>query len=200
MLDLAIFVAVPHELQRHRVATAIFPPLERTKKEGDRCALGRASRGRMAGRRWPGEAADLVLTAAAECSSISTRSIASSLCCCRPRPWAEKVRTERLSSRFARVRVRVAHRDYQLTDNRPGRMKLLIEWLEGGRSRPNTGSQRFRKTSPSARWSTSPSCAGASSATIRSSSRRSGSEHFRRARMARLPPPRLVVHRGLPDS
>ncbi|MGH6948028.1 MAG: IS701 family transposase [Kiloniellales bacterium] len=37
---------------------------------------------------------------------------------------------ERLSSRFARVRVRVAHRDYQLTDGRPQEW-LLIEWPAG---------------------------------------------------------------------
>src|SRR5271154_5571578 len=43
-------------------------------------------------------------------------------------------------------------------------------------SPPNTGSRPFRKTSPSADWSTPPSCAGASSATIRSSSRSSGSD------------------------
>ena len=36
----------------------------------------------------------------------------------------------RLSSRFARVRVRIAHRDYLLTDNRPEEW-LLIEWPEG---------------------------------------------------------------------
>jgi hypothetical protein len=35
-----------------------------------------------------------------------------------------------LSSRFARVRVRVAHRDYNLTDIRPEEW-LLIEWPEG---------------------------------------------------------------------
>src|SRR5271170_7690451 len=43
--------------------------------------------------------------------------------------WREGT-AERLSSRFARVRVRVAHRDYQLTDNRPEEW-LLIEWPEG---------------------------------------------------------------------
>jgi SRSO17 transposase len=36
----------------------------------------------------------------------------------------------RLSSRFARVRVRVAHRDYTLTESRPAEW-LLIEWPEG---------------------------------------------------------------------
>jgi SRSO17 transposase len=35
-----------------------------------------------------------------------------------------------LSSRFARVRVRVAHRDYNLTDSRPEEW-LLIEWPKG---------------------------------------------------------------------
>ena len=35
-----------------------------------------------------------------------------------------------LSSRFARVRVRAAHRDYNLTDSRPEEW-LLIEWPEG---------------------------------------------------------------------
>jgi SRSO17 transposase len=35
-----------------------------------------------------------------------------------------------LSSRFARMRVRVAHRDYTLTDSRPEEW-LLIEWPEG---------------------------------------------------------------------
>jgi SRSO17 transposase len=43
--------------------------------------------------------------------------------------WREGT-AERLSSRFALVRVRVAHRDYQLTDNRPEEW-LLIEWPEG---------------------------------------------------------------------
>jgi len=42
--------------------------------------------------------------------------------------WREGT-AERLCSRFARVRVRVAHRDYQLTNNRPEEW-LLIEWPE----------------------------------------------------------------------
>ena len=37
---------------------------------------------------------------------------------------------EKLSSRFARVRVRVAHRDYWLADSRPEEW-LLIEWPDG---------------------------------------------------------------------
>ena len=43
--------------------------------------------------------------------------------------WREGA-SERLSSRFARLRVRVAHRDYNLTDRRPEEW-LLIEWPKG---------------------------------------------------------------------
>ena len=43
--------------------------------------------------------------------------------------WREGA-TDWLSSRFARVHVRVAHRDYSLTDSRPEEW-LLIEWAKG---------------------------------------------------------------------
>jgi SRSO17 transposase len=43
--------------------------------------------------------------------------------------WREGA-SEQLSSRFARVRVRVAHRDYNLTDSRSEEW-LLIEWPKG---------------------------------------------------------------------
>jgi len=43
--------------------------------------------------------------------------------------WREGT-TDTLSSRFARVRVRAAHRDYNLTDARPQEW-LLIEWPKG---------------------------------------------------------------------
>ncbi|HLC09245.1 MAG TPA: IS701 family transposase, partial [Methyloceanibacter sp.] len=43
--------------------------------------------------------------------------------------WREGT-AERLSSRFARVRVRIAHRDYKLTESRAEEW-LLIEWPEG---------------------------------------------------------------------
>jgi SRSO17 transposase len=43
--------------------------------------------------------------------------------------WREAT-GEKLSSRFARVRVRVAHRDYWLADSRPEEW-LLIEWPDG---------------------------------------------------------------------
>ena len=56
------------------------------------------------------------------------------LSACRKRAWRtitwREGTAERLSSRFARVRVRVAHRDYNLTEARPEEW-LLIEWPEG---------------------------------------------------------------------
>jgi len=48
--------------------------------------------------------------------------------------WREGT-AEWLSSRFARVRVRIAHRNYQLTQGRPEEW-LLIEWPEGDRVTP----------------------------------------------------------------
>jgi hypothetical protein len=45
------------------------------------------------------------------------------------RPRRREGTADRLWSRFARVRVRAAHRDYKLTDSRPEEW-LLIEWPE----------------------------------------------------------------------
>jgi SRSO17 transposase len=46
--------------------------------------------------------------------------------------WREGT-AQALSSRFARVRVRAAHRDYWLAESRPEEW-LLIEWPEGEKS------------------------------------------------------------------
>ena len=56
---------------------------------------------------------------------------------------------DKLSSRFARVRVRVAHRDYWLADSRPKEW-LLIEWPDGENERSNIGCRRCktRRNSP----------------------------------------------------
>jgi hypothetical protein len=51
---------------------------------------------------------------------------------------------------------------------------MAVKKFDAATNRPNTRSRPFRKTFPSAGWSASPSCAGASSATIRSSSKSSG--------------------------
>src|SRR4030095_6946540 len=48
--------------------------------------------------------------------------------------WREGV-ADRLTSRFARVRVRVAHRDDWLSEPRPEEW-LLIEWAGGGKGAP----------------------------------------------------------------
>ena len=78
-----------------------------------------------------------------------------------------------LSSRFARLRVRPAHRDEKLTEPRPEEW-LLIEWLEGEKE-PTKYWLPCRKTSNLRCLWILPNCAGASNATIRNSSRRSGS-------------------------
>jgi SRSO17 transposase len=79
-----------------------------------------------------------------------------------------------LSSRFARQRVRPAHRDTELSEPRAEEW-LLIEWPQGEAeptkywlaTRPGRSALRV--------WSMSPSCDGGSSATTRSSSRNSAS-------------------------
>jgi DDE superfamily endonuclease len=82
---------------------------------------------------------------------------------------------ELLSSRFARVRVRAAHRDDQRSECQPEEW-LLIEWPEGEKEPTKYWLSTLPlRASLSGVWSTSPSCAGASSATTRSSSRRWGS-------------------------
>ena len=88
--------------------------------------------------------------------------------------WREGT-AEHLSSRFARLRVCVAHRDYALTESRPEEW-LLIEWPKVRKSRPNIGFRPCRKTSPSANWWSSLNSVGVSSAIIRSSNKRSGSD------------------------
>jgi len=75
-----------------------------------------------------------------------------------------------LSSRFARLRVRVAHRDYNLTESRPEEW-LLIEWPEEAKEPTKYWLSTLPEASPSIVWSTSPSCVGASNAIIRNSSR-----------------------------
>ena len=61
--------------------------------------------------------------------------------------WREAM-GEKLSSRFARVRVRVAHRDYWLAASRPEEW-LLIEWPDGEKEPIKYGCRRFPKTSRS---------------------------------------------------
>jgi SRSO17 transposase len=76
-----------------------------------------------------------------------------------------------LTARFARLRVRPAHRDYWLSE-RHAEEWLLIEWPDD-ESEPTK--YWFLKTSPSAPWSVWSSSDGASNATTKSLSRRSAS-------------------------
>jgi len=87
--------------------------------------------------------------------------------------WREGT-AEWLSSRFARVRVRIAHRDYQLTQGRPEEW-LLIEWPEGEDEPTKYWLSTLAKDISFRRLIDIANCAGASSATIRSLSRSLGS-------------------------
>ena len=91
--------------------------------------------------------------------------------------WREAT-AEPLSSRFARVRVRAAHRDYWLAESRPEEW-LLIEWPEGEEAPDKilvlnaSGEHRV----PSARQYRQTALAYPN-AIIRNSNRRLGSAHF----------------------
>ena len=63
--------------------------------------------------------------------------------------WRELTR-QKLSSRFARIRVRVAHRDYWLADGRLEE-RLLIEWPDGEKEICGSG-RLFSYISPEATW------------------------------------------------
>ena len=78
-----------------------------------------------------------------------------------------------LSSRFARVRVSVGHN--KLIPEKLSPEWLLIEWPEGEAEPTKYWLSTLPENISFRSSSISPSCAGASSATIRSSSRRSGS-------------------------
>ena len=102
---------------------------------------------------------------------------------------------EQLSSRFARLRIRVAHRDYNLTKSRPEEW-LLIEWPKG-------------ETEPTKYWfSTLPQNIAFGNLVdltkLRWRIERDYQElkqevglAFRRTRMARFPPSRHTLHCGL---
>ena len=75
-----------------------------------------------------------------------------------------------LASRFAWLRVRPAHRDYERREAYP-EQRLLIEWPAGKRNRPSTGGRICPPRRSSKNSLPSPSSAGSSSGTIRSSSK-----------------------------
>ena len=100
----------------------------------------------------------------------------------RARPAQARLAHDHLARRHGRMAVlalcaragAVAHRDYQLHRGRPEEW-LLIEWPEGEDEPTKYWLSTLAEDIAFRVWSMSPSCAGASSATIRSSSRRSGS-------------------------
>ena len=74
--------------------------------------------------------------------------------------WREGVAAP-LSSRFARVRVRVAHRDYTLTESRSEEW-LLIEWPKGEAEPTKYWLSALQRTSVFIGWLITPSCGGTS--------------------------------------
>src|ERR687898_1987961 len=78
-----------------------------------------------------------------------------------------------LTSRFAAVRVRPAHRDHLLHEPRVEEW-ILIEWPEAEKEPTKYWLLLCRRTPRLLTWSSKPSCAGALNGTIRSSSRRWG--------------------------
>ncbi len=109
--------------------------------------------------------------------------------------WREGT-TDALSSRFARVRVRAAHRDYNLTESRPEEW-LLIEWPRGEKE-----PTKYWLSTLAARHLLPP--AGRSrQIALAHRARLSGTQAgvwartLRGTRMARLPPSRHAVHRRL---
>ena len=85
--------------------------------------------------------------------------------------WREGTNTT-LAGRFAAVRVRPAHRDCSRPTHGP-RSGCWSNGPRASRSLRNAGSLACRPQSRAGPWSTKPSCAGASNATIRTSSRNS---------------------------
>ena len=104
---------------------------------------------------------------------------------------------DRLSSRFARLRVRVAHRDYNLTESRPEEW-LLIEWPEEGRERADQilALDPCRRHRPPS--SGRPRQAALAHRTRLSATQAGGRDRaFRGAWLARIPSPRHPMHRRL---
>ena len=97
--------------------------------------------------------------------------------------WPEAA-AEPLSSRFARVRVRAAHRDSWLAESRPEEW-LLIEWPEGEEAPTKYWFSTLPATSRSISSSVPPNCAGASNAIIGTQTG-GGARPLRRATLARL--------------
>jgi SRSO17 transposase len=108
--------------------------------------------------------------------------------------WREGT-AEPLSSRFARVRVRVAHRDYARSESRPEEW-LLIEWPESEEkpakywlsTLPKNITFRKLVDLTKLRWRIE---------RLSGAQTRGRARTFRRTRLARLPPPRHAVHRRL---
>lgn len=106
--------------------------------------------------------------------------------------WREGT-AEPLSSRFARVRVRLSHRDYWLAECRHEEW-LLIEWLRARQHQPNIGFQRLRSTLYFVGWSILQQAALAHRARLPRTQIGVWPWSLRGAKLAWLPRPRNIVH------
>ena len=108
--------------------------------------------------------------------------------------WREAT-AEPLSSRFARMRVRAAHRDYWLAESRPEEW-LLIEWPEGEEAPTKYWFSTLPANIAFHQLVSTAKLRCVSNAIIRNSNRRLGSATSK-GEVARIPPSRNAVHRGL---
>ena len=115
-----------------------------------------------------------------------------------PAPWSTVTWREGTRGRCARASraARAARPSRRARTDAPSGGWLLIEWPPAKPRRRSTGSRRCRPTSLGRTRPARPSCAGASSGTTKNS-RTSSASIIRRARLAGLPSPRRLMHRGV---
>ena len=110
--------------------------------------------------------------------------------------WREGAAEHLCSSRFARMRVRVAHRDYNLTEGRPEEW-LLIEWPKGENEPTKYWLSTLPKNIPFHRLVDIAKLRWRIERDYQDLKQEVGLGHFEGRGVARLPSSRHAVHRGL---
>lgn len=144
---------------------------------------------------WPRAAAEAPSPRQQASAGLGRRACSSLAQACLAREQMAGGRAEPLSSRFARLRARAAHRDFALAAPRPEEW-LPIEWPEGEEkpakywlsALPKNISFRKLVDRTKPRWRIERDYREQTGRRART---------FRRTRMARFPPPRHAAHRGL---
>ena len=164
-----------------------------------RCLYGHRARGRCRRKKWSGRGRPPKLTrrdGKHEPISVKQLALGPPKRAWRTVKWREGA-AEHLCTRFARMRVRVAHCDYNLTEGRPEERRLTEK--RTGQNEPTKYwlSTLPVRTSPSTDWLTSPNCVGASSATINDLKQELGVSDFVGRGRRDLSSSCHAVHRGL---